>query len=244
MKEANIALSLAALAFGVAACGGSDVRMRPEVPSDLTRTTAASTPSPAQRPNSIEISHPSPSPAADEIDRRGDATGSASSAGAWDDASQKTTRHAEAALTDGEILAILEASDRVERQFAREAMKRTQSARVRQLAQRVLSDHGEAKLERVERRGSLIPSDDSTSAELKSAAARDVQAMGKSSDRDFDQAFIDALAGEERHLVQLLDDKLIPQAQNGDLRTLLQDFRTSLSSRLAAAIEIQSPRAR
>jgi putative membrane protein len=253
MKEANIALSLAALAFGAAACGGSDVRMRPEIPSDVTTTTAASTPGTARasaaKPQRVEITQPSPSfdtdVGATPIDKRGSlaAGPTPKSPSAWDDASRKA-QHAEPGFTDRDILAVLDAADRVERQYAREALKRTQSARLRQLAQRVLSDHGEAKLERVERRATLIPADNTTSMELKSSGAHNVQAMQSASDKDFDQALIDALAGEERQLIQLLDDKLIPQAQNGDLRTLLQDVRTSVSSRLAAASEIQSARAR
>lgn len=253
MEQANIALSLAALAFGVAACGGSDVRMRPDVPSDVTTTTGATAPaSPtsatAPQPQNVEITQPSPSPdgvGVGTIDKNSTYVGGPTprSTSAWDDATRKT-RHAEAALTDPEIMAVIDSADRAERQLARETLRRTQNARVRQLAQRVLSDHGEAKMDRVERRASLVPADNETAAQLKSRGVQNVQAMQSATDRDFDQVAIDGIVAEERELLQLLDDKLIPQAQNPDLRTLLQEIRTSVSSRLGMATELQSPRAR
>ena len=43
MGRAQVALGFAVLGLGVVACAGSDTRMRPEVPSDVTTTTGAPT---------------------------------------------------------------------------------------------------------------------------------------------------------------------------------------------------------
>ncbi len=249
MEQAHIAQSLAlvAFAFAGAACGEPDVHMRPELPSDVTTTTAApAAPSPATessvRSTSVQISQPSPSSPDGDV-----ATGarsidktSAPPAGAqpmpssaWD--SSRKIRRSQATFTDAEIAAVVDAAGRAERQLARDAAKRAQSPRVRQIAQRVLSDHGEAKLERVERTASLSLVDSATSTELKSNAASAAQSLRLARSEDFDQLYVDALASEERRLVDLLDRELIPQAQSEELRSLLQDLRTSASSRLGMA---------
>jgi putative membrane protein len=256
MKEANIALSVAALALGVAACGGGDEQMRPQVPSDVTTTTGGATPAtmstPSAQPQPIETTTPSPSPVVDDalpgrgpLDKGGTLTTGPRprSAPAWDEPSGRM-RHAATPLTDAEIVGVVDSADRSEKQLAREVLKRTQSVRVRQLAQLSLTDHGEAKLERLERRASLTPVDNETSAQLESSFSQNIQALQSSSDRDVDQAYVDAVASEERELIRLLDDKLIPEAQNAELRTFLQEVRTTASSRLGAATEIQSPRSR
>jgi len=244
MEQAHIALSFAVLALGVVNCGGSDAQMKPEVPSDVTTTTAAAAPEqPARAPRPLEITEPSPSP--DPNGARGlgmDKAGAPPegvkpmAASTWEDSGKKT-RHTEEAETfsDAEIVAVIDAASYAERQLAREAVKRAKGVRVRQLAQRVLSDHDDARLERVERLASLSPAENPTSADLKSNALSTVRTLEASSDQDFDRGYVDALAKQERRLLGLLDGELLPQAQNQDLRAFLQNVRTSVSSRLGTA---------
>ena len=143
-------------------------------------------------------------------------------------------------LSDADIAAVLDSAGKAERRLAREALKRATSARVRQIAQRLLSDNGAAKLEKVERSVPLVATDNATSAELTSSGARSAAGLASANDQDFDRLYIDALAGEERHLVQLLDGELIPQAQDAELRMLLQELRTSATSRLGMAEDLRS----
>ncbi len=243
MEQASIALSLAVAALSVA-CEGSDVRMRPEVPSDLTTTTGA----PASSTRAARANGTAPAPLLLRRQRtqlraalgpRRHLHGSVARTTGLGGRGA-TPRHASAPFTDPEIAAILEAAGRGERLLAREALKRATSAHVRQLAQRVLSDHGSAKLEKVEKEVALAPVDNPTSAELGSKAARAVQGLAASNPRDFDRLYVDALASEERRLVDLLDGQLIPQAQSGELRTFLQSLRTATSSRLGTAEELRA----
>jgi putative membrane protein len=252
MKPANSALSVAAVAAAVSAfcvsCGSSDVRMRPDVPSDVTMTTGApapSAPSPGTPPNAppspvVEdrtLDRPFDIASGPDVSPRADSRGAPTSSR---DDGPRATRHDVVGLSDADIAAVLDSAGKAERRLAREALKRATSARVRQLAQRVLSDHGAAKLEKVERSVPLVATDNATSAELTSSGARAAAGLASANDQDFDRLYIDALAGEERHLVQLLDGELIPQAQDAELRMLLQELRTSATSRLGMAEDLRS----
>ena len=250
MEPAKIAPWVGALAAVVTvafavACEGSDTRMRPEVPSDLTTTTgAAATPASPPRTDAPAASPPSPI-VDDEGPHAASSTGPSAigEPAAPEDSRREAiqTRHpAAAAFNDSEIAAVIDAASRAERRLAREALKRATSGRVRQLAQWVLNDHSAAKLEKVERSVSLMPLENATSTDLVSSAERMAEGLASSSDQDFDRLSVDAIAGEERRIVQLLDGELIPQAQNAQLRTLLQDMRTSASSRLGMADELRS----
>ena len=248
MEASNFALSLAAIAAVslLVSCEGSDTRMRPAVPSDLTTTTGA--PSPGRTPASADPAAPS-SPTIDDTTAlaspassaaHSDPSGAPLGADETAPAEPRGNRHAAASFTDPEIAAVIDAAGRAERRLARDALKRATSPRVRQLAQWVLSDHEAAKLEKVERSVSLLPLESATSADVVSNGARTAEGLASSSDQDFDRLYVEALAGEERRLVRILDGELIPQAQNSELRTLLQEVRTSTSSRLRMAEDLKS----
>ena len=241
MEPAHIASSFAVLALGVAACGGPDTHMRPEFPSDVTTTTGAPAATVTPAP-SVQITQPSPSPPSDELaaDSRPVDKGASPSIGTRPMAAPSVDRATKwrdvpSTFTDAEIVAVLEAAGRAERQLARDAAKRAQSPHVRQLAQRVLSDRSEAKLERLERVAALSPVDSATSTELRSNGMRAEQSLRSSGDAVFDQRYVDELAGQERTLMDLLDRDLLPQAQSEELRSLLLDLRTAASSRLGMA---------
>jgi putative membrane protein len=242
MERAHVALGFAVLGLGVVACAGSDARMRPEVPSDVTTTTGAPTATSAQSAPAAPA-EPLSLPTADNAapDARPIGQSASPPAGAQSmtaspaESPPRKTAPVLTTFTDAEIVAVIDTEGRAERQLALEAMKRAQNARVRQIAERVLSDHQQAKLERVERIASLSPVDSATSADLKTTATRAAQRLEASSDQSFDGVYVDALAAEERQLIELLDGELIPQAQNEELRTLLQDLRTAASSRIAMA---------
>jgi predicted outer membrane protein len=150
----------------------------------------------------------------------------------------------EGKLTDSEIVSIVESAGVSERQQARSALKRAQGERVRQLARLILTDRGQGQLERVEMMTMLVPVDNPTSALLRSNALRVGEGLASTSNADFDAAYVAALAGEERQFIELLGDELIPQAQNGDLRGVLEGLRTSTSSHLGMAQDILSSMAR
>jgi predicted outer membrane protein len=215
MKQATLQYWLAgSLACGIAACSGS-AATKPDATSVVTTITNASAPAPLP-----DIAAPARQPEPIRPQR------------------------ASAAFTDPEIAGVIDAASVVEERLARQALKRSLDQRVRQLAQRVISGHDEAKLERVERLALVSPRESSTSTALSANGASVTLSLQESSVEDFDRLFLDALSNAEHQLVELLDDEMIPQARGMELRTLLQDVRASMASRIAMVEDIRSSRGR
>jgi putative membrane protein len=229
--SAAVLASLAPFALGAVGCKGGEPPARAQDPSSSASTTtttsaAAIVDDPAAPPAHAEsfpvAAVPSPTLVTTPVTTPAGATTAVPS------------------LSDAEIVAIVDAAGRGERLEAHEAMKYANGARVRQLAQLVLSDHDSAKLERLERVTSLSPAPNALSEEIGSSRARTAEHLKSAASSDFDRAYIAAQMAAGRHMIELLDDKLIPQAQNGELRTFLQDLRTSTASNLGMARDIKA----
>jgi putative membrane protein len=232
--SAAVLASIAPFALGAIGCKGGEPPARAQDPSSSSSTTTTTSASaiadgPAAAPAHAEsftvAAVPSPTPVIPP------ATTPAGAAGA-------TT--GTPPLSDAEIVAIVDAAGRGERLEAHEAMKKASGARVRQLAQLVLSDHDSAKLDRLERVTSLAPAPNALSEEIGSSRAHTAEQLKSAASSDFDRAYIAAQMAAGRHMIELLDDRLIPQAQNGELRTFLQDLRTSTASNLGMARDIKA----
>ncbi len=234
MKQAHITLSLATLALGVAACGSSSATSRPETASSMTTTTGGQT------------AAPSPSTVPADVD---DLTTTLASSGPLPDLppaaprsqdSASSHKHPDASMTDAQIAAIADAASLSEREQAREALKRSTSERVRELAHLMLTDHNAWKLERIERDASLAPTDTPESTGLRVSGSQIVASLRAVSSAGFDKLYVDTQVSEAGQMMALLDDKLIPQVQNGALREVMQDLHASTSRYLAMATDIQS----
>ncbi len=148
----------------------------------------------------------------------------ASAAGGGDTASP--------ALSDGEIVAVIQAADHGEIDQAREAVKKAKNGRVKQFAQHMVTDHtaAESKLSALETKASIQPKENAVTAQLKSSGAQIMGNLHASSGSDFDKAYIDAQVSEHTQVLDLLDNKLIPHAQNVDLTSRRRSKRCGRKS--------------
>jgi putative membrane protein len=82
----------------------------------------------------------------------------------------------------------------------------------------------------------------SASARPAPAGGDEIMSSLKSSSggSDFDRAYIDAQVKEHTKVLELLDNKLIPQAQNADLIKALQGIRSKVASHLQEAQDLQA----
>jgi putative membrane protein len=129
-----------------------------------------------------------------------------------------------------------------ERQQAREAAKATSDPSVVRFTERVLADdaHVSPRFERVERSAGITSTDNAASSALRSSTLQTLNSLRSAGAGDLDKLYIDAQVGSDRQVIALLDSTLIPSAQNAELRTLLEELRSSTARHLSAAEEIQS----
>jgi putative membrane protein len=255
MAREKIRIALITLAFtGATACAGEQTTTPPQTPAGQTMTTGAATTT--QTP---------PSPTAGEAPPASAVPGETSNLGANSNptglrspldvtagtspaagasatgAGGPTTSDDGSALSDGEIVAIVQTADLGEIAQARVALQQAKSARVKQFAEHMMTDHSaaEATLTHLDSTTGIAPEENAVTAQLK-AGSEGIMGELKTSGAEFDRTYIDAQVREHAQVLGLLDDRLIPHAQNADLTKTLRAVRSKVAGHLKMAKDIQS----
>ncbi len=147
----------------------------------------------------------------------------------------------EAPLTDAQIVAIVEAANQGEVEQGREALRHTKSDRVRAFAQHMVSDHtaADSKLATVATKEGITPQRNGISGEIKANGEQLMASLKSVNGADFDRAYADGQVAEHAKVLDLLDNRLIPQAQSADLKKTLQQIRAKVAMHLSDAQVLQ-----
>lgn len=248
-------LTAVALACLAAACGNSSTNEPPKTATDQTTTTSA----PQSDSPSLTMAGPGapvggyPSTPADTGLTTGTGTpgnttagttpGSSPTMGSPGDSTPTAAGDTQSpSLSDGDIVAVVQAADRGEIDQAHEAVRKAKSARVKEFAQHMVTDHSaaEAKIASLDNKAGISPRENAVTAQLKSGGDQIMSNLKSSSGTDFDKTYIDAQVNQHTQVLDLLDNKLIPHAQNSDLAKALQEIRTKVASHLRHAQDIQT----
>jgi putative membrane protein len=217
MKVFLPALGLA----GIMACGGSDQNTAPKTPdSNVTSVTGGTEPG-----ASSMASSPQTTPGQD-----------------LNPAPQTTASAPDTTLTDAQIAAVVESANKGEIEQAKTALKKSKNARVRQFAQHMVTDHTGAMNDEktVDQKNGITPQDNDVADGIKSNGEKVMSQLNSSGGDGFDKAYMDAQVDEHQKVLATLDDKLIPQAQNADLKSLLEKVRAKVASHLKMAQDVQA----
>jgi putative membrane protein len=148
----------------------------------------------------------------------------------------------EAPLTDGQIALIVSDVDRSEIDAGKLAQSHAQSAKVRQFGHQMVIMHSavEAQLNTLVKAQGISPADSSISTQLKDQSQTTNQSLMGQSGSDFDRAYLAAQLQGHQDVLQLLDNKLIPQAQNPKLKADLEGIRTKVVGHIQMAKDAQA----
>lgn len=197
-----------------AACGGDDK------PAADPSAQASATPPPAPAP--VDTTPP-PAPAPAPVDTT-------------------PAKPAEVPLTDAQIVGFTSAANNGEIDMANLAQKQGTSADVKGFASMMLSQHKdmEAKGKALATKAKITPADSDATTALKSDVTSTIDSLKGQKGKDFDKAYIAANVKAHTDVLAAFDNKLIPAAQNADLKTLLTDARGHVAAHLDKAKEIQA----
>jgi len=254
MTHTTIRIPLLALTLvGAAACAGGSNNPPPQTPADQTTTTGANATTPDAPPPAM-APMPGSDPVPSSTSNLGTNTnpsglhsplystaGTSPGAGAVG-AGIPAAGGDSASLSDGQIVAVIQTADQGEIAQAHEAIRKGKNARVKQFAQHMVTDHSaaESKLATLDSSAGITPQENAVTAQLKSGGDQIMGNLKSSSGSDFDKAYIDAQVSEHTQVLSLLDERLIPHAQNADLTKTLQAIRTKVAGHLKMAQDIQS----
>lgn len=152
---------------------------------------------------------------------------------------------AEAPLTDGEIAHIVSIANLGEIEQAKLASVKAKDAKVKKLAAMIIQHHTESSKagEKLAKAAKIEPKPSALAEKLTADGMSATSSFKDLKGADFDVAYIDAQIAEDQATLALFDGKLIPAAQNADLKKALETFRPKIEQELKEAQAIKDGRA-
>ena len=148
---------------------------------------------------------------------------------------------AQAKIDDAQIAAIAVDANQVDVDAGKLALSKARSADVKQFAQTMVTDHSGAikSAKELVTKLKVTPKENETSKSLVKGGKDERAKLSKLSGDAFDKAYIDNEVGYHETVVKALDDTLIPNAQNSELKALLTSVRGVAAAHLEHAKMLQ-----
>lgn len=214
IKHGLVLVSLASMASSVA-CGGDE--------------------KPAQDPSAMNTPPPPPMPESKPAttDAKPVETAAATPP-------EPPAKPAEKPLTDAEIVAVTSTANTGEIEMAELAKKTATNTDVKNFAAMMITQHRdmETKGKALATKAKITPADNEASTALKSDVQSTITTLKTQKGKEFDKAYMEAQVKAHKDVLSMFDNKLLPNAQNGELKALLNDARSHVATHLAKAEEI------
>jgi putative membrane protein len=155
-----------------------------------------------------------------------------------------TNAHAQATpkLTDPEIASVAVVANKVDIGYAEVAKKKSKNADVLKFAETMAADHKAV----IDQAVALVtklhvtPADNAVSKKLLADAEKTKKMLNSKSGKAFDKAYIDNEVAYHKAVISVVENVLIAQAQNAELKALLEKVMPTLRAHLAHAEMVQS----
>ena len=147
-----------------------------------------------------------------------------------------------AKLTDPEIASVAVTADQIDIDYAAIAKKKSKNKEVLEFASTMAKDHGSvnAKAIALAKKLGVTPQDNPTTQSLLSQATTTKDMLNSKSGADFDKAYIDNEVAYHKAAIGVVENTLIPDATNPELKSLLQSALPIFKGHLAHAEKIQA----
>jgi putative membrane protein len=159
-------------------------------------------------------------------------------------AAQDTTTAAAtpAKLTDPEIASVAVTADQIDIDYAAIAKKISKNKAVLEFAATMAKDHGNVNKQAVAlaKKLGVTPKDNPTTQSLLAQAATTKDMLNSKTGADFDKAYIDNEVAYHKAAIGVVENTLIPDATNPELKSLLQSALPIFKGHLEHAEKIQA----
>lgn len=154
----------------------------------------------------------------------------------------KTETAKPAGPNDAQIAAIAVAANQVDIDAGKVAAAKSKNKAIKQFANQMVTDHqGVLKQagDLVAKLG-LTPEENDTSRSLVQGGKDNIENLNKLKAKDFDKAYIDHEVAYHEQVIDAVDNTLIPNAKNAELKALLEKVSPVLKAHLEHAKQVQS----
>jgi putative membrane protein len=144
-------------------------------------------------------------------------------------------------LTDPEIASVAVTANQIDINNAQIAKEKSKNADVQKFAQTMIADHQSVIDQAVAlvKKLNVTPKDNDLTKKLSSGAEKTQASLKSKSGKEFDKAYIDNEVAYHKAVISTVQDVLIPQAQNSELKQLLQSVMPVLKTHLEHAEMVQ-----
>ena len=127
-------------------------------------------------------------------------------------------------LNDAEIASIAVTANQIDVEYGKIALKKAQSADAKKFAQTMINDHTAVidKAVALAKKLGVTPQDNPTTQSLLAGAEKMKAELNSKSGKDFDKAYLDNEVAYHTAVIPTVENVLIPQTQNAELKELLQ----------------------
>lgn len=146
------------------------------------------------------------------------------------------------ALNDAQIAHIAVTANQIDVTAARQALRRSDNAQVRGFAETMIRDH-EGVIEKaaaLAKKLGVTPEDNDTSQGLTASAHATLERLSGLSGAAFDRAYMDNEVAYHRAVINAVENTLIPNTENAELKQLLQSVVPALKAHLDHAEHVAS----
>ena len=160
---------------------------------------------------------------------------------AGSDTAAATPAQTTGAVSDAQILHIAKTANDADIEGGNLATSKGQNEEVKAFANLMISDHtaaNQAGMQAATAAG-VTPEDNPTSQQLMADHQAATQRLQSLSGAEFDKAYIDHEVDVHQKVLSALDQTLIPNAQNADLKNVLAQVRATVDAHLTRARDIQ-----
>jgi putative membrane protein len=145
-------------------------------------------------------------------------------------------------INDAQIASIVVTANQVDIDAGNVAKSRTKNPKVKEFAERMVTDHTGVNKQAVDLATKLkvTPEDNPTSQSLKSGGEANVTKLKTLKGADFDKAYVDHEVEYHQAVLDAVDKTLIPGAKNEELKALLVKTRPAFVAHLEHAKHVQA----
>jgi putative membrane protein len=145
-------------------------------------------------------------------------------------------------LSDAEVASVAVVANQIDISYAELAKEKSKDTEVLNFAQTMINDHkaviGQAVA--LVTKLKVTPQDNATSQKLLSDAEKTKKVLSSKSGKAFDKAYIDNEVAYHKAVIAAVEGLLIPEAENKELKDLLQNVVPALKTHLEHATMLQN----
>jgi putative membrane protein len=146
------------------------------------------------------------------------------------------------APNDAQIAHIVVTANQVDIDAGKLAEKRAKSAEVKAFGKQMVTDHGAVNKQAVAlvTKLKVKPEDNATSQSLKSGGDANLKKLKTLKGAAFDKAYVDQEVTYHQAVLDAIDNVLVPNAKNAELKALIQKVRPAIDGHLQHAKMMQA----